>query len=85
MNNPLPLCDLQAGQKGQVHSLCHPTLGQRLADIGLVKGRWVTCIGHAPLGDPTAYEICGAVVAIRQADAAHVLVCTEGCEPHGNG
>ena len=85
MDNTVPLCALRTGQRGRVHSLCHPTLGRRLADIGLAAGRWVTCVGHSPLGDPAAYEICGAVIAIRRADAACVLVYPEGCECDGNG
>ena len=85
MENTVPLCALRTGQKGQVRDLCHPTLGGRLEDIGLIPGRWVTCVGHSPGGDPSAYEICGAVIAIRRADAAHVLVCTEGCDRYGDG
>ena len=85
MENTVPLCDLQPGQRGQIHSLCHPTLGRRLEDMGLTAERWVTCVGRSPGGDPAAYEICGAVIAIRRADAACVRVCPEGCDRNGDG
>jgi ferrous iron transport protein A len=47
---------------------------RRLLDIGLVEHTPVYCIGKSPGGDPTAYLICGAVIAIRALDAATVLV-----------
>ncbi len=47
---------------------------RRFLDIGLVKNATVTCLGRSPLGDPSAYMICGAVIAIREKDAACILV-----------
>jgi Fe2+ transport system protein FeoA len=31
-------------------------------------------VGRSPWGDPSAYRIRGAVIAIRRADAADILV-----------
>ena len=80
----IPLCDLTPGQRAQVHSL-HNTaaLRRRLLDIGLIPGRWVECVGRSPGGDPTAYRICEAVVAIRRADAVHIRVLPEGWDSYG--
>mgnify|MGYP001181001857 CR=1 FL=1 len=47
---------------------------RRLLDIGLVEGTEVECVGRSPGGDPAAYLIRGAVIAIRDADAAGILV-----------
>lgn len=47
---------------------------RRLKDLGLVKGARVKCVLKSPLGDPSAYDICGAVVAIRKEDASSVKV-----------
>lgn len=49
-------------------------LGRRFFDLGLIPGARVECVGRAPLGDPAAYLIAGAVIAIRRRDAAAVLV-----------
>ena len=49
-------------------------LGRRLLDLGLIPGAAVECVGRAPLGDPAAYLIAGAVIAIRRRDAACVLL-----------
>ncbi len=45
----------------------------RLADLGLCEGCVVRCVGEAPLGDPRAYEVRGAVLALRRRDAQWVL------------
>ncbi|MBQ6536545.1 MAG: ferrous iron transport protein A, partial [Firmicutes bacterium] len=42
-------------------------------DLGLIPGAAVECVGRAPLGDPAAYLIAGAVIAIRRRDAESVL------------
>lgn len=69
------LCDLLPGQTATVCRLLHVgTMRRRLQDIGLLPGTPVTCLGRSPGGDPTAYQIRGAVIAIRQEDSARVLM-----------
>ncbi|MEG1548143.1 MAG: FeoA family protein [Clostridia bacterium] len=51
---------------------------RRLQDIGLVPGTSVTCLQLSPLGDPVAYAIRGAVIALRCEDSGKVLVESEG-------
>jgi len=47
---------------------------RRLLDIGLTPGTRVECIGKSPGGDPKAFLIRGAVIAIRAEDAAGIIV-----------
>ena len=47
---------------------------RRLRDLGLAEGARVRCLGRSPLGDPAAYWICGAAIALRRADAARIEV-----------
>lgn len=47
---------------------------RRLQDIGLIKGTYVTCVQKSPLGDPAAFLIRGAVIALRQEDSSSVLI-----------
>lgn len=54
--------------------LSNGSMRRRLQDIGLVKGTKVTCIQRSPFGDPTAYLIRGAVIAIRAEDSSNILV-----------
>lgn len=53
---------------------------RRLLDIGLTPGTYVECELESPSGDPAAYRVRGALIALRRADAAQVLV-----EPEGTG
>ncbi len=54
--------------------LIHGAMRRRLLDIGLAEGTVVECVGKSPMGDPRAYLICGAVIAIRCVDSKCVMV-----------
>lgn len=45
----------------------------RLRDIGVENGTVIECVGKSPLGDPRAFKIRGAVVALRKEDADVIL------------
>ena len=47
---------------------------RRLQDI---PGTTVACLQRSPLGDPTAYRIREAVIALREEDARHILLKKE--------
>lgn len=49
-------------------------LRRRLLDLGFVPGVEVMVLRRAPFGDPTAYLVRGAVVALREEEAVHILV-----------
>lgn len=67
--------EIKIGDKAVVETLLvHGSMRRRLLDIGLVQGTRVECIGKSPLGDPAAYLIRGAVIAIRNDDCRDVLV-----------
>ncbi len=71
----LYLSDLKPGMTGVVLSLPNSgSMRQRLTDLGLVRGSRVTCLGSSLWGDPAAYEICGAVIALRRADCEQILL-----------
>lgn len=66
---------LRPGEKAIVAKLCCcGSMRRRLLDIGLTENTCVTCLGRSPGGDPVAYLIRGAVIAIRNADAASILI-----------
>lgn len=74
---PQRLSALMCGQSAVVsHVETGGTMRRRLQDIGLVSGTGVECVGVSPLGDPAAYLIRGAVIALRQEDAALVRLYT---------
>ncbi len=51
------------------------SMRRRMLDIGLIEGTQVECLQKSPAGDPIAYLIRGAVIALRSEDSAAVLVC----------
>lgn len=64
---------LEIGQRAFVRALgLESSLRDRLQDLGLVEGTEVQCVLKSPAGDPAAYEIRGAVIALRRGDAATV-------------
>ena len=50
------------------------SIRRRLLDIGLVEGTDVSCLQKSPAGDPVAYLIRGAVIAIRSEDSSKIVV-----------
>ncbi len=75
MNHIGELSDLGKGQKGTVIAVdSEETMRRRLQDLGLIKGTEVICIGESPLGDPVAYLIRGAVIALRSEDSSCVRI-----------
>ena len=69
------LASLQVGQQGTVTEIEESSpMGRRLRDMGLVRGTPVRCLQLCPLGDPAAYLIRGAVIALRRADSRQVRV-----------
>ncbi|MBU5626276.1 ferrous iron transport protein A [Oscillibacter hominis] len=69
------LSDLREGQRGQVVSLLtRDSMRRRLQDIGLIEGTEVECVLKSPAGDPAAYQIRGALIALRREDSDQVMV-----------
>ena len=69
------LCDISPGDTAVISNmLAQGSIRRRLRDIGLVEGAEVECLMKSPLGDPVAYLIKGAVIALRREDAASVTV-----------
>lgn len=70
----LSLNSLKPGQQARVRALnTTGDMRRRLQDIGLTPGTQVTCYQKSPGGDPTAFNIRGAIIALRCEDSAQVL------------
>ena len=75
MKEFLCLNDIKPGNRARVKELTSTgSIRRRLLDIGLVENTEVECLGQSPLGDPCAYLIRGAVIAIRSEDCRGILV-----------
>ncbi|MDO4864330.1 MAG: FeoA family protein [Ruminococcus sp.] len=52
----------------------HGNMRQRLGELGFVGGTRVTCLQRSFIGDPAAYFVKGAVIALRNSDADDIVV-----------
>lgn len=69
------LSNLSPGQSARVLGLLPDCpMRRRFQDLGLIEGTLVRCLYPSPLGDPKAYLIRGAVIALRRSDADTVTV-----------
>ena len=76
MEEQTSLDQLFPGSKALVKDVAaQGTMRRRLQDLGFVPGAQVECLGKSPLGDPRAYRIRGAVVALRGRDACRIGIC----------
>jgi ferrous iron transport protein A len=77
-NRVLPLCELPLGYFGKVcELLATDNTRRRLLDLGLVANTLVEALRKSPSGDPTAYQIRGAVIALRADEASRIMVEVE--------
>ena len=76
MRKTISMMHLQPDETAVVKEL-HTTgsMRRRLLDIGLIENTPVECLGKSPGGDPAAFLIRGAVIAIRAEDSKNILLC----------
>ena len=76
MNTGFPsLAELSPGCIAEVRQLhLSGAIRQRLLDLGLIEGTRVQCLRRSPAGDPTAYLIRVAVIALRGSDSRRIEV-----------
>lgn len=73
--NLLPLHMIPCGRSARVKELTAAgNMRRRMLDLGLVIDTVIESLRKSPSGDPTAYEIRGAVIALRSEEASKILV-----------
>ena len=71
------LSSLEMGETAEVVAISHASRGadrRRLFDLGILPGTKITAETRSPSGDPTAYIIRGALIALRQKQANMIKV-----------
>ena len=74
-NKIIPLSKLPLGRKTRVREL--KTDGQirrRLLDLGLINDTVVEALQRSPSGEPVAYAVRGAVIALRSDESSKIIV-----------
>ena len=71
----ITLNDINPGEKAEIKALnLENSMKRRLLDIGLIENTITECVGKSPMGDPKAFLIRGAVIAIRSDDSSKIIV-----------
>jgi DtxR family Mn-dependent transcriptional regulator len=73
----VPLDTLRPGEKGKVTAISSQSKGierRRLFDLGIIPGTVIGVEMVSPGGDPTAYNIRGSVIALRNSQAKLIKV-----------
>jgi ferrous iron transport protein A len=71
----LTLNKVPLGKTAKVRELLSSgSMRRRLLDLGLIEGTSVKCLQKSPSGDPIAYMIRGAVIALRDEDSLKIIV-----------
>ena len=53
---------------------CRGPMRRRLMDLGFVRGSHISIEMRSPLGNPTAYIVRGAAIALRRDQARYILI-----------
>lgn len=73
--NVFPLNYLPLGKKARVRDLISDgSTRRRMLDLGIISNTEVEALQQSPSGDPVAYYIRGAVIALRSEEASKILV-----------
>jgi ferrous iron transport protein A len=66
---------LPIGRKARVKLLTSDGMTRRrMLDLGLINDTVIEALQKSPSGDPVAYHIRGAVIALRSEEASKILV-----------
>ena len=75
--NIISLSSLHEGDTGTIISVDNcGELKRRLMALGFIEGTRVRCLQSSPSGNPVAYMVRGAVIALRRDDSARIMIGT---------
>lgn len=68
------LSELQAGEKGIIHSFEKDDIFIKLMEMGCVPGELVQVVQVAPLGDPISIAVSGYTLSLRISEASSIFI-----------
>lgn len=74
MNMHKKLSTIAPGNQVRVVAIAESALKSKLMEMGIVKGKEITVLFRAPLGDPIAIDVKGYVLSLRLEEAALIEV-----------
>lgn len=71
----ISLSELAVGAYCQIAAVeLQGLLRRRILDLGMIPGTPVQCVRKSPAGDPTAFQVRGCMIALRNDDARLIKV-----------
>ena len=75
MSDLVRMNTINPGQSAIVKKInAEENMQRRFLDIGLIDDTKIECTGRSPSGDPSAYLIRGAVIAIRGENCSDIML-----------
>lgn len=69
------MSQLNENESGCITKICAKgDIRRRLLDLGMIEGTTVECLFKSPHGDPAAFRIRGAVIALRKEDSDTIQI-----------
>lgn len=53
---------------------CNGNIKRRILDLGMIEGTKIKPVFKSPLGDPTAYEVRGTLISLREEESKRIIV-----------
>ena len=75
MEEVTTLAALRPGRGGEIVAITAAAPQRRgLMELGFIPGGRIEVLQASPWGDPVAYAVCGAVIALRRNDAKTITI-----------
>ena len=80
----MTLDQLQPGSTARVVALSSTGLNRRrMMDLGILPGTEIAVGFTSPMGNPTAYQVRGSLIALRQSQAREIQVTLDDTRTEG--
>ena len=53
---------------------CRENIKRRILDLGMIEGTKIKPVFISPLGDPTAYEVRGSLISLREEESSNIEI-----------
>ena len=75
MKNVKDLSKVELNKEVKVKKInCNGNIKRRILELGMIEGTKIKPVLKSPLGDPTAYEVRGSIITLREEDSKNMEI-----------
>ncbi|NLC88021.1 MAG: ferrous iron transport protein A [Clostridiaceae bacterium] len=75
MKNVKDLSKVELNKEVKVKKInCNGNIKRRILELGMIEGTKIKPVLKSPLGDPTAYEVRGSIISLREEDSKNIEI-----------